>query len=275
MNRGAAVFFLSDFGLADEFVGVVHAVLQRFAPSTPVIDLTHAIAAFDVAGGAACLERCVDALGPGVVMAVVDPGVGTSRRPIAVQIATEHGPTFFVGPDNGLLIGAAERRGIVTAAYELTSTISTGAVTFDGRDRFAPAAAYLVTGGDPAARYPSIDPTSLVRLEPVLGDATVIGGPAVATATVVGIDGYGNVALNRPGSDLPERGARVTVRMGDSDHELLVVRAFGDLPLGALGLLVDSSDHLAIVVNCGNAAATLGVATGATVSFRAHAHSGN
>jgi len=269
MNRGAAVFFLSDFGLTDEFVGVVHAVLQRFAPGTPVIDLTHAISPFGIAEGAACLERSVDALGPGVVLAVVDPGVGTNRRPVAVQIATEHGPTFFVGPDNGLLIGAAERRGSITAAYELTSTISTGAVTFDGRDRFAPAAAFLVSGGDPATRFPSLDPTTLVRLDPVIADTTVIGGPAVATAVVVGIDGYGNVALNRPGSHSPEYGSRVTVHAGDLDHELQVVHAFGDLPNGAPGLLVDSSDHLAIVVNCGNAAAALGVGLGATVFFRA------
>jgi len=269
MNRGSAVFFLSDFGLTDEFVGVVHAVLQRFAPGIPVIDLTHAIAPFDIAQGAACLERSVDALGPGVVLAVVDPGVGTSRRPIVVQIATEHGPTFFVGPDNGLLIGAAERRGIITAAYELTSTISTGAVTFDGRDRFAPAAAFLVSGGDPATRFPELDPASLVRLDPVVADATVIGGPAVATAVVVGIDGYGNVALNRPGSHSPEPGSRVTLYVGDHPQELHVVQAFGDLPVGEHGLLVDSSDHLAIVVNCGNAAATLGVGVGATVSFRA------
>ena len=123
MTENNAIFFLSDFGQRDEFVGVVHAVLHKMNPNITVIDLTHEVPAFAIAVGAGILERSVDFLGTGVVLAVVDPGVGTSRRPIAIEIDTEHGPRFFVGPDNGLLIGAAERRGDLIAAFELDSSV--------------------------------------------------------------------------------------------------------------------------------------------------------
>lgn len=265
MNRDAAVFFLSDFGTTDEFVGVVHAVLHRFAPRARVVDLTHHVAPFDVAAGADVLERAVDALGPGVVLAVVDPGVGTRRRPIAIVVEAEFGPTVFVGPDNGLLVAAAERQGPIVAVHELTWTMSTGAVTFDGRDRFAPAAAFLVAGGDPAERYPSIDPTSLVRL-PVLPEPTgVLGVDAGATASVRSVDHYGNASLNRGGADRPPLGTVVEVTAGARRAKATVVAAFGDLDAGALGLLVDSSGRLALAVNAGSAASRLGLVAGAMV----------
>src|SRR6202046_3429733 len=103
------VFFLSDFGTEDEFAGVVHAVIVARAPGTTVIDLTHHIPPFDVRAGSHALVRAAPHLGPGVVLAVVDPGVGTERRGLCVPVTPPgNGPTFFVGPDNGLLIAAAE-----------------------------------------------------------------------------------------------------------------------------------------------------------------------
>ena len=105
------VFFLSDYGTRDEFAGVVRAVLRRLAPAAVVIDLTHEVPPFDVAAGARTLLRALPHLGPGVVLAVVDPGVGSARRGVAIEAASDGGPSFFVGPDNGLLLrGRRERR---------------------------------------------------------------------------------------------------------------------------------------------------------------------
>ena len=106
------VFFLSDFGTQDEFAGVVHAVIAARAPGTTVIDLTHNIPAFDVRAGSHTLVRAVPHLGPGVVLGVVDPGVGTGRRGIGIEVALPAGGTLhFIGPDNGLLVASAEEAG--------------------------------------------------------------------------------------------------------------------------------------------------------------------
>jgi S-adenosyl-L-methionine hydrolase (adenosine-forming) len=102
------VFFLSDFGTQDEFAGVVHAVIAARAPEATVIDLTHEIPPFDVRAGSHTLVRAVPYLGRGVVLAVVDPGVGTTRRAVALEAARPDAPLYFVGPDNGLLVAAAE-----------------------------------------------------------------------------------------------------------------------------------------------------------------------
>ena len=144
-----AVFFLSDYGTADEFVGVVHAVLHRRAPGVAVIDLSHQIPPFDVAAGSALLVRAGPHLGAGVVLAVVDPGVGTDRRAVALELASGP-PRWMVGPDNGLLVPLATSSGGVRTAVALDPARLGPAAppgTFDGRDVFAPAAAHLVTGG--------------------------------------------------------------------------------------------------------------------------------
>ena len=265
MTEKNAIFFLSDFGQRDEFVGVVHAVLHKMNPNITVIDLTHEVPAFAIAVGAGILERSVDFLGPGVVLAVVDPGVGTSRRPIAIEIDTEHGPRFFVGPDNGLLIGAAERRGDLIAAFELDSSVDVGAVTFDGRDRFAPAASYLASGHDPRERFSEIDPSTLVRLPVHLADASALGQGESATLVVTSIDAYGNCALDRPGAALPDLGQVLNVTTPSGLHSATVVKAFGDLAELELGMLVDSSGHVALVVNQGSAKDRLGVERGDSV----------
>ncbi len=140
-----AIFFLSDYGTADEFVGVVHAVLHRRAAGVTVIDLSHQVPPFDVAAGGSMLARSVPHLGPGVVLAVVDPGVGTGRRAVAVAVTaaaraaamapgsprppeSSHrlGPTWLVGPDNGLLVPAADALGGAVRVIELRAGTATG-----------------------------------------------------------------------------------------------------------------------------------------------------
>jgi hypothetical protein len=160
--RYTTVSFLSDYGLVDEFVGVVHSVIRSIAPDVRVIDVTHAIDAFDVRAGSLALARCAPYLAPGVVIAVVDPGVGSSRRAIAVEVGD--GESVLIGPDNGVLAGAVALCGGVTAAIELTNRdvhLDSPGPTFAGRDVFAPVAAQLCLGVPLADLGTPIDPYSL------------------------------------------------------------------------------------------------------------------
>jgi S-adenosylmethionine hydrolase len=195
-----AVFFLSDYGLVDEFAGVVHAVLQRGAPGVPVIDLTHQVPSFDVAAGARVLERAAPHLGPGVVLAVVDPGVGSERRGVAIEVGTDVGPRWLVGPDNGLLLPGADLLGGCRRALALA-----GVSTFDGRDVFAPAAAHLVVGGAPEDLGLPIDVDGLVALP--TGPVLVSVADGVLTTSVTWVDGYGNVQLAGDGPAWEQVGA--------------------------------------------------------------------
>ncbi len=244
-----AVHFLSDYGLVDEFVGVVHAVLHRAAPGVPVIDLTHGVPAFDVAAGAATLARCAPSLGAGVVLAVVDPGVATDRRAVAVRVGAPPagGPGWLVGPDNGLLVPLADRLGGARGVRLLRTAGS----TFDGRDVFAPAAAHLVTGGDPADLGPELAAGDLVR--PAPAPAGRVEGAQLVTS-VAHVDTFGNVGLSaRPGALAGlglGPGATVAVAVGPSDPvPARWVTAFGDLAAGELGLLVDADGCLALVLD--------------------------
>ncbi len=282
-----AIFFLSDFGTSDEFVGVVHAVLHRSAPGVPVIDLSHHVPPFDVAAGAALLVRAGPSLGQGVVLAVVDPGVGTARRAVAIRTLAApggDGPSWLVGPDNGLLpplaevsggtdsVIAIDRNGPVLGAIPVDS-----GRTFDGRDVFAPAAAHLVLGGDPAALGPTVDPGSLVLLgtgpdadaphdRHGSGQGTGEEGPVVVTS-VASFDHFGNVQLEARAlaGDDPALGTgaalSVTVETWPTDRHdaggrvvgrtfaARRVTAFAELEQGELGLLVDAAGHLALVLD--------------------------
>ncbi len=278
-----AVFFLSDYGTADEFVGVVHAVLHRLAPSVPVIDLSHQVPAFDVAAGAALLVRSGLHLGTGVVLAVVDPGVGTERRGVAIEVPSD-GPTWLVGPDNGLLGPLADLLGGARAAVALDPARRGGAPTFrtfDGRDVFAPAAAHLVTGGAPDEIGTPVDPVTLVGGPPEGpgGHRALGGGPAGpgVDATVAWIDRFGNAQLDLAPGDLSATGLApggtvlITVAPGAPDRAGTVplwddgahpvtgrwVHAFGQLGAGELGLLVDANGRMALVLDRASAAADL------------------
>jgi S-adenosyl-L-methionine hydrolase (adenosine-forming) len=256
-----AVFFLSDYGLVDEFVGVVHAAVQRVAPDVPVIDLTHQVPSFDVASAARVLERAAPYLGPGVVLAVVDPGVGSERRGVALEVGTEVGPRWMVGPDNGLLLPAADLLGGPRRAVALA-----GASTFDGRDVFAPAAARLAAGGALEALGPRIDVGGLVALPADPAPVSVSAG--VMTTSVTWVDGYGNVQLAGDGPTWDQLGVGLgaTVLVGPSDRTVQdrpararQVSAFSSLEPGELGLLVDANGLHALVLDRASAATALGI----------------
>ncbi len=259
------ITFVSDFGLADEFVGVVHAVIARLAPDSKVIDLTHGIPRGDVRAGALALMRAVQYLPEGVVLGVVDPGVGTTRRGIVAD--TARGP--FVGPDNGLLspavamVGGARR---IHALEDPRFRIPSPGATFDGRDLFAPAAAVLASGEATIEDLgPEVDPDSVVPL--------LLPLPEVEPGRIVGeawwVDGFGNVELNVGPDDLQVAGidSPVTVRVGAREHVVPFVTAYGDVEEGRPLLHVDSAGMLALAVRGGRADEAFGLAAGSAVTL--------
>lgn len=273
------VFFLSDYGLRDEFVGVVHAVLRRLAPRARVIDLTHEVPPFDVRAGAAALARAWPHLGEGVVLAVVDPGVGGGRRGLLLEVASTGGPAHLVGPDNGLLVPVAEGVGL-RSAYELAGVPAGSAATFDGRDVFAPAVAALCRGASPGELGKTMDPAGLERVPaPVVEPGVLEDGRRCLRVEVSWVDRFGNVQLAAPAGALPADMPVVVVRPdagpwagvlgADFTADELVVRArtFADLEPGQAGLLADGNGNLALVVREGSAAAHFGLGPGSLVQL--------
>jgi len=282
------VFFLSDFGTEDEFAGVVHAVIAARAPGTTVIDLTHHIPPFDVRAGSHALVRAVPHLGPGVVLAVVDPGVGTARRGIGLEVALPSGASLsFVGPDNGLLVAAAEAAGEAPVArvVELArhpAPLDRGS-TFDGRDLFAPAAAALCAGAALEEVGEPIDPASLARLMGgVVEEGRLRDGRISLRTEVTWVDRFGNLQLAATVADARMAGIPLTgsvelaarLESGRAEVEglprsvlpdgvqLRCVSAFGELQQGEFGLLVDANGHLAVVAGEASAARWLDVGAG-------------
>lgn len=249
------VTFTSDFGLDDEFVGVCHAVIAGIAPDVRVIDLAHGPRG--VRAGAAVLAQAVP-YGPddAVHLAVIDPGVGTERRPVALLAPSG---ALLVGPDNGLLVDAADALGGVEAAVELRSPayrLEPVSTTFHGRDLFAPAAAHLASGVPLEDLGPDVDPDGLVRLpEPHVEVAT---GRLVAD--VLRTDRFGNVQLAATADQLREAdlGTRARVHAGARVHDAVVAPTFAAAGEGGVVVHVDSAGRAAVAVRGGSAAALLG-----------------
>ena len=254
--RYDTISFLSDFGHQDEFVGVVHSVIRSIAPQTAVIDITHGIAAHDVRAGALALARSAQYLCPGVVLAVVDPGVGTERRAVAVEVGD--GISVLVGPDNGLLASAVALVGGASRAVELANPdyqLPRLGSTFDGRDVFAPAAAHLSMGVDLTDLGPIIEPTSLIPgLLPVIDVED--GGLVIE---VLWIDHFGNVQLNIGPDDLADWGDPFSLVIKDRRETIAIRPAYRSLQTGEVGAILDSSGLMSLAINGGSAAEYLGV----------------
>lgn len=262
------ITFLSDFGLRDDFVGTCHGVIARIAPEATIIDITHGIEPQAVLQGALVLANTVRYMPEGVHLAVVDPGVGGDRRPLAIRDAS--GRTY-VGPDNGLLVPAAEKQGGVVGAWQLSNPrymLEPVSRTFHGRDVFAPAAAHLAVGLDPAELGPVVEPESLVRLE--LPEPE-IGGSRIG-ATVLYVDRYGNVQLNLSRADLERAdvvpGSRVELDLGVDRYYATAARAFSDARPGDIILYEDSYENIAVAITDGNAAEMFGLRTGQRLTIR-------
>jgi S-adenosylmethionine hydrolase len=258
------IVFLTDYGLADEFVGICHGVMAKIAPDSLVIDLTHAVARHEILHGALVLARAVDYMPEDAVyVAVVDPGVGSDRRAIAVETS---GGQLLVGPDNGLLSMTWEALGGATRAFEITSEavlLPTISRTFHGRDVFMPAAAHLAKGVPIDQVGPSV-PIGGLGVVPLPGPMVT---PGKIGARVVGVDGFGNLQLNVSPDDLDHAGLRD--RLNVAGRSVPRVSIFSDLHRNALGAIVDSQGYVALVVNKGSAADLLGLRPGATVVLEA------
>ena len=256
------VTFLSDFGLQDDFVGTCHGVIKRIAPEVQIIDITHGIAPRQVLQGALTLANTLPYMPPGVHLAVVDPGVGGARRALALR---DHEGRVHVGPDNGLLIPAAETFGGVEAAHELTNSeyaLESVSRTFHGRDLFAPAAAHIALGVPLAELGPPIDPEALARLDlpkPEIGQTRIRG-------TVLSIDRFGNMQLNVERSHLEQvgviPGTRLELEVGPERYYAVAARTFADARQGDLILYEDSYRNIAVAISGGNAAQMFGAREG-------------
>lgn len=260
------ITFLTDFGLQDDFVGTCHGVMKRIAPAVEIIDITHGIAPGRILQGALTLANVLPYMPVGVHLAVVDPGVGSSRRPLALR--DEEGRAY-VGPDNGLLLPAAERAGIAEA-YELANpayALHPVSQTFHGRDLFSPAAAHIALGVSLAELGPPIAVDALVRLE--VPDAEV--EQSRLRATVLAVDRFGNVALNLVREQVDAAGfvpgQRIELTARGQRYFAVVARTFADAPRGGLILYEDSYGNVAVAVSRGSAADLLGVQEGATLEI--------
>jgi S-adenosyl-L-methionine hydrolase (adenosine-forming) len=256
------VIFLTDYGLSDPFVGVCHGVIATHCPEARVIDLSHGIPPQDVRAGATALARALPFMPVGVMLAVVDPGVGGARRGVAIRAVAGH---LLVGPDNGLLRPAALAAGGAEAAVDLAGSrfaLEPVSATFHGRDVFAPVAAALAAGAALETAGSPIDPASLVALAPL---APQIEERALR-APVVAIDRFGNLELAAALTDLEAAGivgdGTVLVDAGAGPLRAQAGRTFSDVAAGELLLYEDSSRAMSLAVSSGSAAQRLAVAAG-------------
>jgi S-adenosylmethionine hydrolase len=251
------ITFLTDFGLQDDFVGTCHGVIARIAPDARVIDITHGIPPQHVLQGALVLANTLPYMPEGVHLAVVDPGVGSERRAVALRSGDGR---LHVGPDNGLLVPAAEKLGGIVGAWLLEKDayrLQPVSRTFHGRDVFAPATAHLAAGLDPAELGPAVDPVALVRLEIPAAEV----GSSTLRATILYVDRFGNMQLNLTAADALraeiEPGMRIELTLPLERYYAVAARTFADAPPGELILYEDSYGSLAVAINGGDAATTL------------------
>lgn len=275
-SRFGCLTLTTDYGYGSGFVGTLHAVAFGIAPSVRVIDLDHDVPAHDVRLGALRLERFMRVAPRGVHVGVVDPGVGGTRRPLAIEI----GGHAFVGPDNGLLVWAAEAcapAGMRGAAAGVGGVSVGGAAgvdgmravvldradywlehrssTFDGRDIFVPAAAHLARGATLNQVGTEIDPMTLVRLErPIVR----VRGGRETDLEVLQVDRFGNVQLSGDSRTVTALGLRTGDRVEvsttrSSPVPATYVTTFSDVSQGTAAVLIDSDGCLALSVNCGRA----------------------
>jgi S-adenosylmethionine hydrolase len=260
----STVSFLSDYGRVDEFVGVVHSVIHAFAPGTTVIDITHDIPPYDVRAAGLCLARSAQYLCPGVVLAVVDPGVGTDRRAVAVEVGD--GSSVLIGPDNGLLAPAVAMVGGATRAVILDNPeyqLDAPGPTFAGRDVFAPAAAHLCAGVPLGELGSEVDPATL--LPATIGLSRAEGDRLVTE--VLWVDHFGNAQLNVGPEELEELGEHFHLVASGRSSTVRVAPTYAELPSGGVGLLVDSYGLVAVAAAGASAAEVAGLAGGDEVTL--------
>ena len=266
MGRYDTISFLTDYGTTDEFVGVVHSVIRQLATDVRVIDISHHVPAHDIRAGGLTLARSAQYLAPGVVLAVVDPGVGTARRAVAIEVGD--GASVLVGPDNGLLAPAVSMVGGATRAVELTNLdyqLPAPGPTFAGRDVFGPAAAHLCNGVDLLELGREIDVHGLTPgMIPI---TRVEDGDLVAE--VLWTDAFGNLQLNVDPAEIEGFGDRIELRFDDRVRTGIRHDTYAEVATGELGLVIDSYGLVSIACNRTSAAEELRIGTGDEVVLAA------
>jgi S-adenosylmethionine hydrolase len=259
------VTLLTDYGRDDDFVGVCHGVIRGIHPDAQIVDITHGIERHAVRQGALVLRNTLPYMPKGVHVAVVDPQVGTERRAVALRTGDGR---VFVGPDNGLLSLAWERCGGVELAVDVTRSphrLEPVSATFHGRDIFAPVGAHLAAGAELADAGDPLDPETLERVE--LPEARDEDGAVVAHALV--IDHFGNVGLNVDHDRLAGTGLKlgggVEVEAAGESYSATYAQTFADVSPGELIVYQDAYRTLALAINRGDAAGTLGLGVDAEV----------
>jgi S-adenosylmethionine hydrolase len=253
------VAWLTDFGTRDHYVGAMKGVALGICADASFVDITHDIDPQHVVGGAlelAAAYRYFPA--QTVFVVVVDPGVGTSRR----AIAAECGEWRFVAPDNGVLslVLAESPPARVVELREPRYARPSISRTFEGRDRFAPAGAWLASGVDLDALGPRIDTWEMLHVPTPYVDEGVLYGE------VLRVDRFGNLITNIDRATLERHAGGHATAVSIGDHPIgAIVRTYSELPAGEPGALFSSTDHLEVAVNGGSAAATLGAARGSLV----------
>jgi hypothetical protein len=263
------ITFLTDYGLADDFVGICHGVIARICPQARVIDLTHGVPRHDVRAGAILLAEALPFVPEGVHLAVVDPDVGAERRAVALRLADGR---VLVGPDNGLLSPAAELGGGVVEAVDIARSrfrLEPVSATFHGRDIFAPVAARLAAGAPLGEAGDPLHPGELMVLE--LPHAEQVDGTLIAHVRYA--DRFGNLQLDAGHDDLRgsglKLGRRATIeRAGGPERTLIYARTFADVPPGEPMLYEDAARRLSVAVSHGSAAEWLGAEIGDELRIR-------
>ncbi len=243
-------------------MGVCHGVIHRFLPGATIIDTTHVVEAYNVLQAAVILADATPYLPIGVHVAIVDPEVGTDRRAVAITCENENA---YVGPDNGVLMLAANRDKVVSA-FDLPVPKEAGlGATFAGRDVFAPVAARLAAGVPPSQLGRSLDASALEELS-VPAPTAEAGGLRVV---VLSSDSFGTLQLGCSRDELLAIGTseRVLVSTAHARRVARVARTFADVGRGELLVYEDSFQHLAVAVREGSAAALLGASAGGIVSL--------
>ena len=269
------ISFLTDFG-PDSAAAICRGVMLSIARDAQIVDISHSVKKYAIRDGAFLLHAALPWMPVGVHVGVVDPGVGTMRRPIGIQ--TGRGDVL-IGPDNGLLVPAADKLGGIREARVLENRawmLERTSTTFHGRDIFSPIAAHLAIGGEFAEVGPVIDPASLVAIrfpEPAVGDG-------VLHSSVVYVDSFGNLRLAGEAADLaravgelaPGRSLRVEFGAANGSGPIVETvpwaRTFGDIPTGEPLLYEDSSGRLGYADNQADVARRLGIGVDRPVTIR-------
>jgi S-adenosylmethionine hydrolase len=262
------VTLLTDYGRDDDFVGVCHGVIRSVHPEAQIVDITHGIERYGVRQGAIVLRNAVPYMPVGVHVGIVDPQVGTERRAVALRTGDGR---ILVGPDNGLLSLAWERCGGVELAVDITRSphrLEPVSATFHGRDIFAPVAAQLARGAEPADAGDPLDPDALAVVD--LPRPRRERDAIVAHALIV--DRFGNAGLNVGHDDLAGSGITLggvtELEIGGERYLGTYAQTFADVKPGELLVYEDAYRTLAVAINRGDAAGTLGLQPDAELRLR-------